>query len=128
MNMPNRASCHHFIRRMRSASSPSEAACGSVVGIPGCQSTVALLAEVAATVTSEALVPNSQSRRAIRFGPMASASKKSFSVSRAMYQDKQRWQASRRIFGYSDLFFKLEDSFHQQPLFAGLSPGQRQLK
>src|SRR5277367_1578949 len=62
---------------MRSASSDSEAACDSVVGTLGRPCTVALLAEVAASVTSEALVPNSQSRRGIRFGPMASASKKS---------------------------------------------------
>src|SRR5260370_1669865 len=32
------------------------------------------------------------------------------------------------MFGYYDLFFKLEDSFHQHPLFAGLSIWRRLLK
>src|SRR5579859_7673041 len=121
MNMPKRASCHHFIRRMRSASPASEEACGGFGGVPGWRSAAAAFEE-AASVTSEALVPNSQSRRGIRFGPMASTSFEKTSDS------ELHFQPSRRVIGPCCLLFKLENSFHQHPLFAGLGIRKRLLK
>src|SRR5579872_3684575 len=128
MNMPKRASCHHFMRRARSASSASGAFCVGRVGGPEWARTPAAL-EVAASVTSDALVPTSQSRRGIRIGLMASASlEKLFRSLRMTSASKPREQTSRGMFGYYGLFFKLEDLLHQHPLFAGLRIRKRLLK
>src|SRR6476661_533123 len=121
MNMPKRASCHHFIRRTRSASPASEEACVGFSGVSGCVIAAAIFEE-AASVTSEALVPNSQSRRRIRFGPMASASFEKTSDS------ELRSQSVRRIISSCRSLFKLENSFHQQPLFTRLGICKRLLK
>src|SRR5580693_2812255 len=108
MNMPKRASCHHFMRRVRSASSVSGAFCGGRVVGPEWSRALAAL-EVAASVTSEALVPSNQSRRGIRFGSMTSASfEKLLRFLRMTFANKPREQTSRGMFGYYGLFFKLE--------------------
>src|SRR5580658_6508638 len=125
MNMPKRASCHHFIRRTRSASSVSEAACGPKDGASGCPSAAAAVEE-APSARSEALVPNSQSRRGIRLGPMSSASS---NVGRNELPFVNRSsQSSRRMIFSSQLLFKLEYFSHQQPLFAWLGLRKRLLK
>src|SRR6266849_7096431 len=101
MNMPKRASCHHFMRRARSASSASEAFCTC-----GCAGAALVFAE-AAKARRDAPVPTSQSRRGMPFGFMSSPPFMSRSVA---------------------LLFELENLFHQQPLFAWLGLGQRLLK
>src|SRR6266852_3833260 len=103
MNMPNCASCHHCMRRARSASSASELffACDC-----GCAGAALAFAE-AARVRRDAPVPTSQSRRGMPFGFMSSPPFMIRSVG---------------------LLFELENLFHQQPLFAGLGLGQRLLK
>src|ERR1700674_4502002 len=65
MNMPKRASCHHCMRRARLASSASELFCAC-----GCAEPAAVFADVA-NVRSDAPVPTSQSRRAMRFDCMS---------------------------------------------------------
>ena len=119
--MPKRASCHHLIRRMRSASSVSAAACGCDAGVPGCPSADPAPAE-AASVTSYALVPNSQLRRGIRFGLMESSS-----LTKTV-DPGQSPQVSRGMIGPWRLLFKFENSFHSQPLFAGPGFRKRLLK
>src|SRR6266849_4478856 len=103
MNMPNCASCHHFMRRARSASSASELFCACGCGVRG----AALVFAEAARVRRDAPVPTSQSRRGMPFGFMSSPPFMSRSVA---------------------LLFELENLFHQQPLFARLGVGQRLLK
>src|SRR5580698_1324957 len=125
MNMPKRASCHHFIRRTRSASSVSEAACGPKDGASGCPSAAAAVEE-APSARSEALVPNSQSRRGIRFGPMTSASS-NMGRNEPPFAARSSG-ASRRMIVSSQSLFKLEYFFHQQPFFSWLVLRKRRLK
>src|SRR6266404_313303 len=101
MNMPNRASCHHCMRRARSASSASELFCTC-----GCAGAAPVFGE-AARVSRDAPVPTSQSRRGMPFGFMSS--------------DPPVVIAMR-------LRSQLENSFHQQPLFARFGLLQRLLK
>src|SRR5580658_3709190 len=122
MNMPKRASCHHFMRRMRSASSASEAACGCAAGVPGSPSAASALRE-APSVRSVALVANNQSRRGIRFGPMIWSL-----LGVALPFAGRLAEASRGMIGSWHLLFKLEDFFHQQPLFTRLGPRKHLLE
>jgi hypothetical protein len=64
MNIPNRASCHHFIRRMRSMSPVGAPVCcdGAAIGCPGTEN----LSGKTAAANAE-LVPAIHSRRDVRF-------------------------------------------------------------
>src|SRR5712692_7834670 len=117
-NMPNLASCHHFIRRMRSASS----ACGCCAC--GCCRLTAF-AEVAASVTREAPVPTSQSRRVIPFRSMSLVS----SLCVGSCNTLSRARANRKDGPpVGHLHLQFENPLHLQPLLTCSCLRQRLLK
>src|SRR5258707_13381476 len=101
MNMPKRASCHHCMRRARSASCAGKLCWGCA-----CALAAAVLVAVA-SVSNDAAVPNSQSRRGVAFG----------FISRCP-----------PVVTPIRLRFQLKNAFHEQPLFSGLGGWKRLLK
>src|SRR4051812_23450111 len=100
--MPKRASCHHCMRRARSASSEAE-----LLGAWDSTGAAVALAE-AARVRRDAPVPTSQSRRGMPFGFMSCS--------------------PPVLILPIGLLLELKDSLHQQPLFAGFGLLQRLLE
>src|SRR5712675_3687867 len=99
--MPKRASCHHCMRRARSASCAGELCWGCA-----CALAAAVFAPVA-SVSNDAPVPTSQSRRGMAFG----------FISRCP-----------PVVTPIRLRFQLENTFHEQTFFAGLGGWKRLLK
>src|SRR5882762_7667871 len=101
MNMPKRASCHHCMRRARSASCAGELCWGCA-----CALAAAVLVAVA-SVSNDAPVPTSHSRRGMAFGVISRCPP---------------------VVTPIRLWFELENAFHEQPLFSGLGGWKRLLK
>src|SRR5258707_12699078 len=101
MNMPKRASCHHCMRRARSASCAGELCWGCA-----CALAAAVLVAVA-SVSNDAPVPTSQSRRGMAFGLIGGCPP---------------------VVTPIRLRFQLENAFHEQPLFSRLGGRKRLLE
>src|SRR6267154_5225971 len=101
MNMPKRASCHHCMRRARSASCAGELCWGCA-----CALDAAVLVAVA-SVSNDAPVPTSQSRRGMAFGLIGKCPP---------------------VVTPIRLLFQLENAFHEQPLFSWLCGRERLLE
>src|SRR5712675_49285 len=99
--MPKRASCHHCMRRARSASCAGELCWGCACAL------VAAVLVAVASVSNDAPVPTSQSRRAMAFGVISRCPP---------------------VVTPIGLRFQLENTFHKQPLFSGLGGWKRLLK